>query len=88
MVEYCSADVDVLVQIFERALGQHGLKMVGRARKFGGDRPPACITLFVGDELQFVAGDSVEGPATRKPKPARAPVACPSAEDIDSIFGM
>ena len=46
MVEYCSADVDVLVQIFERALGQHGLKMVGRARKFGGDRPPNCASLL------------------------------------------
>ena len=89
LVEYCSADVDVLVQIFERALGEHGLKMVGKARKFGGDAPPACVTLFVGDGLECVAGEVQEPAAARRVEPARKEVvACQSAEDIDSIFGM
>jgi predicted PolB exonuclease-like 3'-5' exonuclease len=85
LVEYCSADVDVLVQIFERALGKRGLKMVGKTRKFSSESP-ACITLFVGDELECVAEDASQ----EREQEARGwgGEACLSAEDIDGIFGM
>lgn len=87
LIEYCRADVDVLLEIYERARGSHGLRMAARPRKKQGAPPPA-ITLFVTESLECVsaqsgdAGDDARGQRTVKD----IDCALQTADDIDSIF--
>lgn len=83
LIEYCSADVDVLIKLFEQALQTQGLTIIPKKNKTDIQaRPP--IKIYVSSDLK-ISSEPLLNDLTEDNSKKNEMIM--SADDIDDIFG-